>query len=322
VLNPFTLRVLSPAKLLSLMVAFSVTLSPLVMDAPAMADESSDRITKLTQAIDKNPSSSELGKWYAMRGASYFLAKDYPKAELDLKTAITKGYENADVNVILSSINRIQNNKTQAQTYIDRALALRPDARSYVARAEHYYTFRDYAASLADAEKAFSLNPTEKFVKRYLGLNQTELGNYEAAIDNLTAALAETPLDTHVYLVRGVAHMKLSHFDQALADFDQAIQLSPNHTTAQSNRGLTLAAMQRYEEALNQFNSLMKYYESTKQTSALNKAHYFRAIVHYGLADYSNAKSDIQVALKSDPKNEQYLKWNTRIEEKLAAPKS
>lgn len=166
---------------------------------------------------------------------------------------------------------------------------------------------------------------------RYLlrrGLNLTQQGNHEAAIQLLTAALATHAQPAEVLAQRGLVYFQQEKFGAALADFDQAIAIDPTYAsvygyrglvryqlddeagaltdwgqglalqpgeaTVRYNRGLVLAQKGEYAAALADFDRAIEH------QPLLAEAYLHRGKVKQHLGDLAAAVKDWEIALCND----------------------
>ena len=86
--------------------------------------------------------------------------------------------------------------------------------------------------------------------RHLLALTQSELGNYNAALDNYNRVLAINPGFADALNNRGNTLQKLGRFDEALESYQRALALRPDYAEALNNRGNALHNLKRFDEAL------------------------------------------------------------------------
>ncbi|MEA5552796.1 tetratricopeptide repeat protein [Anabaena cylindrica UHCC 0172] len=116
-----------------------------------------------------------------------------------------------------------------------------------------------------------------------LGVNQLQVGNYKAAIENLDIAIQMRSDFSAAYSDRCLAYLQLQDYHQAIADCTQALNLAPNDSEAYLNRGLALYRQGHYLHAIADYN----------QAIALKpdnfRAHYNQGIAFAGEGNHSEA---------------------------------
>lgn len=91
------------------------------------------------------------------------------------------------------------------------------------------------------------------------GIQQSEKGNYRAAINDYTLAIATDPNNALTYYNRGVALTQLHKPEAAIADYTNAIRLKPDFVAAYKNRGLVhIQSHQHLTEAVADYNQAIR----------------------------------------------------------------
>lgn len=113
---------------------------------------------------------------------------------------------------------------SEAAAAFDRAVAVAPDAETYLTRA-NYRLWTDLAGKRADIESALKLAPTSRVALAMLAEAQMTAGQYAEAADSLTHAMAAHEVPEMVAL-RGIAYEKAGQTTRAQADFSKAHALA------------------------------------------------------------------------------------------------
>jgi tetratricopeptide (TPR) repeat protein len=82
------------------------------------------------------------------------------------------------------------------------------------------------------------------------GIENSQKGNYDQAIQDFTQALKAKPNDAAILTFRGVVYHAKGRDDQAIQEFDQAIQADPKFGRAYYQRGMVYETLGRYNKAL------------------------------------------------------------------------
>ena len=145
----------------------------------------------------------------------------------------------------------------EAVPYLSRAIAIKPDYRSYLGRAGAYQ----------------------------------HLDQWEQAIQDYTEAIRYSPSSALPYHERGVCLTRLNQDERALADFNRAIELAPNLALSWNGRGVIYLHRREYETAVAAFT------EAIRLNPNLEQAFHNRATAKKALGDTAGATDDLNRAL-------------------------
>ncbi len=140
------------------------------------------------------------------------------------------------------------------------------------------------------------INTPEKWYDR--GRGQSDLANYEKAIEYLTNAIEKDPDYSGAYFERGYCYDKLGDFDNSIADFTKSIEfnnkweLSSNLSLAYYSRGLSYFSKRSDDENVSRNNMSMALQDWNRSID-LNpnepNAYYNRGLVHEFFDDLQKA---------------------------------
>ncbi|MBN1991182.1 MAG: tetratricopeptide repeat protein, partial [Anaerolineae bacterium] len=136
-------------------------------------------------------------------------------------------------------------NQPLFQTYQERLAAF------YVNQGQAAFQQADYAAALANYNRALELRPADGELYGRRGRAHLNMGNYPAAKNDLEKAISLdfNPVDTYFGL--GVAHYYLGDYTATVHDFSKVIEQEPNNASAFYNRGTTYGRdLKQFEQAL------------------------------------------------------------------------
>jgi Flp pilus assembly protein TadD len=124
------------------------------------------------------------------------------------------------------------------------------------------------------------------------GMEESEKGNREAAVEEFKQAIAESPSFTMAFNELGVQYLKLARIEEADQAFQNALKIDPDSFPALTNRGIANVMMERYGEAV---PILRKALKKNDQSAV---CHYFlgQALANLGLFD--EAENELVVSLK------------------------
>lgn len=124
----------------------------------------------------------------------------------------------------------------------ERALELEPDlALAHVAMGyAHYYGRRDYAAALAEFERARRDLPNNADVNASIANVDRRLGRWEAALVGYERASVLDPRNPQFPALLGDSLTMLRRYDEAEAAYDRARAVNPNSYAASLSQGLCI----------------------------------------------------------------------------------
>ncbi len=159
--------------------------------------------------------------------------------------------------------------------------------------------FRQQAFS-GEVDQLFTAHKSnQSFVFTALGLAETKLENYSAAIIAFDSALKHQPRSADLYVNRGLAFQKSEQTDRAIEDYQRALMLSPGHLLARKN----LEALQQ-SYAMSDF-ALMD--SAVANNPHLPYAYAERGHAYLSQKKYKQAIDDYTKAIKINDKDPDYF---------------
>jgi tetratricopeptide (TPR) repeat protein len=172
-------------------------------------------------------------------------------------------------------------------------------ADDYLLSAKQKYEKNDVRGTLADLNKAISLNP--KFADAYSGRGVVKASNFkdfQGALADLNKAISLNPKNVLAYNNRGFVKGKLKDFQGALGDYNQAISLDSKSVSAYIGRGNVKEKLNDLQGALADFDQAISL--DSKSVSA----YIGRGNVKVNkLNDFQGAFADYNQAISLDPKS-------------------
>ncbi|WP_165821981.1 tetratricopeptide repeat protein [Hymenobacter edaphi] len=151
-----------------------------------------------------------------------------------------------------------------ASRHFSAALQRQPDNEEALGlRCKARYQLKDYAGTLADAERVLAINP-EQFTQRdyealrNLGVIQNSRRDFEAARRYLQQAKAKHGADTQDYEDIGYSYLQQQNGAAALAEFQAMVKLDPQSKKARYGVGKSLYLLQRFPESVAAFDEAIK----------------------------------------------------------------
>ena len=175
----------------------------------------------------------------------------------------------------------------------DKAIAIHPDAGSYINRGLSYYQLGNRNKALKDFDEAIRINPHCADAYNDLGVVHYLLGKYNEAIKDYDKAIEINPKNAEYYNSRGYVHATLGSYKDAINDYDKAIELRPELFTAYFNRGNSYFRLSDYRQAASDYNKAIGI--NPKYGDAYNNN---RALAYSELGNNKQAVEDMKTAAK------------------------
>lgn len=304
----------------------------------------SEELQDLTRAISLDSKDAQL---YGLRASCYIDLQKFNDAMADTEKAYALNPKNILYLLLQAEIKAKQNDNDTALPIYNKAVQLAPnDPTVYEARARFNRT-RNPNLLEPDVEKALSLNknpsiplmllaadvqmakkqykeairyydlvlkqqPPEQWVVWFLKAQAERADkNYQAALDSWNKVVEHGPQDADMYAGRAEALLVLDRKEEAEKDLDKSISIKPT-TNAWALKALISLNGRNYNQAI------------TEATSAINldakniRAYHLRAVAYNQDNQSEKALSDIEVALKANPKHAKVILTYAHILETLS----
>lgn len=129
------------------------------------------------------------------------------------------------------------------------------------------------------------------------GLNLSESGKYDEAIDAFNKAIDIDPHDEDVWYFKGIALDNQGKYGDALQAFDKAIEINPQKVDALDEKGIVLSKLGKYDEAIQAFDN------ATKLNPRDAQAWYYKGEALYLQRKYNDAIQAIDKVIDINPKD-------------------
>ena len=135
-------------------------------------------------------------------------------------------------------IDRTQPRLAQAQSAIDAARQLQPDAgETHLALAQHlYWGYRDYDAARAELATAARRLPNSSSILELVAYIDRRQGRWDSALKSFQRALELDPLNIELHQHIAMTNVYMRHFPEAAAALDRAVTIAPDNITTQVYR--------------------------------------------------------------------------------------
>jgi tetratricopeptide (TPR) repeat protein len=144
----------------------------------------------------------------------------------------------------------------EASKYVDEAITEFPsEGEFYYLRGLVNLARKKYYKALNDFNKTFdfkSVDPYKVYLNRAIA--NTNLQEYELAINDLTKSIELNNENASAYHSRGMVYYELKEYDMAVKDFSQAISLSQDNPVTFFNLGMSYYRMEDKDSACPYFH--------------------------------------------------------------------
>lgn len=141
----------------------------------------------------------------------------------------------------------------------DKAISINPkNSESYSNRGMLKYILGDFDQAIADFDKAATLNPKsfQAFLNR--GTAKRTKRNYDAALKDYAEAEKIDPKAAILYFEKTMLYRDIGEIDLAMTNIGKALYLEPNNDDYVILQAVLLIDQNRYEEAIVKFDSIYK----------------------------------------------------------------
>ena len=162
-----------------------------------------------------------------------------------------KGFTADQIYRLISHIKIFQGKFNEAQTYIERAIALAPKNPSYHNTLGIIYSeFGEWEKAAAALQRAIELAPDKDAYWFNLGNIQRNMGNDENAIRCYLKAIQLNPKEFIIWNNLGTTYMHLRNFSEAEKCLKKAIEIEPEHFRAHYNLACLYSMQEKFSSAI------------------------------------------------------------------------
>jgi tetratricopeptide (TPR) repeat protein len=157
-----------------------------------------------------------------------------------------------------------QNDYAQAVEYFTKAIATKPDYRSYFGRAGAYQHLEQMQKAIVDYSEAIRFKPDSASAYHDRAVCKMRLDLLNDAADDYEKALTLDPRNPRTWNGRGAIYLKKGGYKHAIRCFSKAIELDPNFAQAWEHR----AAAERKLKDTEAAEADLKQAQALKQRQA------------------------------------------------------
>lgn len=171
-------------------------------------------------------------------GAEYMLNKNYDmglrylNAAINENTEYYKGYYNRGL--LYAQTDRMKD----ALRDFDVAIALKQYPKAYVARANVYYTLKDFPKAISDAETVLKNDPSNPKAMYVIANCYDDLNQLDKAMVYYDKVISINPENPLYFLRRAIVSGKMQKFESCLKDLEMATSLAPDYAEAYYWKGV------------------------------------------------------------------------------------
>ena len=259
--------------------------------------DAKDALPYLKTALQANP--KQMQYWLSAIDA-LITADQIEVARNLLHQGQEKGLKGDQVDKLVARIESSQGSKTSGDT-------LPPEKKKEILTLYSQGKFEEALDLVTELDQISFDDPN---VPNIYALINSELGNYESAVEGYQRAIALKPDFEQAYSNMAIALHKLGKYQESITACNKALELNPGFALAHNNLGMTLNILRRHEEAIASYKKAIHYkpdldtayYNLGNATNALGDSD--GAIVHYNKAtalnpNYTEAHTNLGVALST-----------------------
>jgi tetratricopeptide (TPR) repeat protein len=129
-----------------------------------------------------------------------------------------------------------------------------------------------------------------------LGMAQSKLGLYEAAVESYKRAIEFKPDEALAHYNLGWVYAELGCYQDAIESYKQAIRIKPDDADAHSNLGFAYRKLGRYQDAIESYKQAIRIKPTNEAL-----AHYDLGWVYAELGRYQDAIESYKQAIRIKP---------------------
>ena len=274
----------------------------------------------LIRAVKADPSLSEA--FYNL-GWVYQQQQDYSRALAFYKEAIMQIGDDAEIYELMALCTIAMDNPTDAVSFYNAALKLRPDSLNIAAGlAQLYIKLGDLNKATEILKIALISHPERSELHMTLGLIQKDQGLYENAIAHFRKVVMQDEYNSEAFNLLGECCMAIGLNKQAEPFFAKAAKLDPLNLKAISNLGALYFDKKNYEKAAIILQQWLKEYRDQLQLidqgieEQKDAVHFINMLgkSYQKLKNYDRARETFELSLQIDDDQPEIEKLMDKLE--------
>ena len=142
---------------------------------------------------------------------------------------------------------------------------------------------------------------SEKFYLK--GIDSSEKGNYEKAIEELTKAIKIEPKNEFAYFWRGDSKYRSYDPKNALVDFNKAIEINASKAYFYKGRASANIMLGKYEDGIKDLTKAIQTVNQKKYPEDLASSVYWRGYLYFKLNKFKESINDFSRVIEIDSNN-------------------
>ena len=192
----------------------------------------------------------------------YHLIGDVKAARESLKKTLAVHPDHFEALINFAELLRMEKEYSQAISFVEKALALKPDfAKGHHCAGLVYQALGNFKKALYHFQEAIRLDESLVIAHIDLGIALQATGDFGAAIASYRRALIVKPDCFEAYFNLANCLRETDHFDDALLCFQAALKVNPSSVQGLTNYGEALLAVGRVLDSERQYSQSVKISE-------------------------------------------------------------
>lgn len=269
-----------------------------------------DDARRLLEEVRPDPTLpvTELASAHALRGEAYIRLDKPEEARGAFETALRTHTATQRALLGLVRLAILEGKSDEAQSHLDRALALNPDSdRAWQLQGDLHQSLGRKQAAIDAYGKAIRLATTPFAAYLARALLRTEVGNYALAAEDLAAFRTALPEHPQGYYAQGFWHFRQAEYAPAIEAFEEALGRRPGDLRARYYLGTAYLAMGNLELAemhLSRFHSAVPGSNAAAQNLGR---------VYLALRDFARAETILEPLLARHPGDARVLELMGKV---------
>lgn len=204
---------------------------------------------------------SNYSEAYFLRGRAKAQQRHYTAAISDFDKALNIRPNHVNGYIWRGIAKQHNRDYTGAIADYDMVIKLSLDAHAWIwyMKGKVQYIIGDYKTAIVDYDEAIQRGYDGADVYRERGRAKSELGQYEASVDDFLSAITDLKLDNaetvEIYRLLADAYCGAGYWDAALSCLDDAIELKDNDPTLYVYRADLNDTLRQYENAIDDYDT-------------------------------------------------------------------
>lgn len=261
-----------------------------MVDLKTVSSKPDAGITRLTEAIEKDPNNAAL---YGQRSRLYLELKQDKQALADAEKAISLDNGKGEYHFLKAkaqrALNRLEAALNTAQAAESRNYRT---ADLYILMGEIFLIIKQYQKAIDNLNQALKLSSFNEYAYFYKGVVYAETGDTTRAISNLQTALEQAPEFVQPYIELAKINTAQKNYKEAHQYIQSGLRFEPANPTLHINEGYNLVAQQYPDSAMTSFK------QALNADTSMFIATYNLGVIEYNRDRYAQAVPHFEKVLR------------------------